>query len=86
VCGFISGSQNSIPLIHMSFFVPVPCHIYHCCSAVKVEVWDGDSPRISFIVKTGFHYSGIFAFPIEYENCSFHVFEELFWNFDGDCI
>jgi hypothetical protein len=28
----------------------------------------------------------VFAFPNEFENYSFHVFEELRWNFDGDCI
>ena len=27
-----------------------------------------------------------FAFPDEFENCSFHVFEELCWDFYGDCI
>jgi hypothetical protein len=27
-----------------------------------------------------------FAFPDEFENCSFHVFEEWCRNFDGDCI
>jgi hypothetical protein len=26
------------------------------------------------------------TFPDEIENCSFHVFEELCWDFDGDCI
>jgi hypothetical protein len=25
-------------------------------------------------------------FPYEVESCSFHVCEELCWNFDGDCI
>ena len=60
----------------------------------KLEVRDGDSTSCSFIVKNCFHYSGFcflffvfcFAFPDEFENCSFHVFEELCWNFDGDRI
>ena len=26
------------------------------------------------------------AFPGEFENCSFYVFEELCWDFDGDYI
>ena len=40
----------------------------------------------SFIVKNYFHYCGIFAFTVELENYSFHVFEGLCWDFDGDCI
>jgi hypothetical protein len=59
---------------------------YHHFSVVKLEVRDGDSPSHSFIVKYCFHYSGFFAFLDEFENCSFHVFEELCWDFDGDCI
>jgi hypothetical protein len=27
-----------------------------------------------------------FAFPDEFENCSFLVFEELGWDFQGSCI
>jgi hypothetical protein len=27
----------------------------------------------------------LFAFPGEFENCSFHVFEELGRNFNGNC-
>ena len=37
-------------------------------------------------VQNCFHYSGIFSFPDEFENCSFYVFEELCWDFDGDYI
>ena len=29
---------------------------------------------------------GFFDFPYEIKNCSFHVCEELCWNFDEDCI
>jgi hypothetical protein len=54
-------------------------HFYHYCSVVKLEVRDGDSPSFSFIVENSFHYSGFFAFPDEFENCSFDVFEELCW-------
>ena len=56
------------------------------CSVVKLEVRDDDSPSSSFIVKICFHYSGFFAFPDVFENCSFHVFEELCCDFDGDFI
>jgi hypothetical protein len=33
-----------------------------------------------------FDYSGIFDFPDEFENCSFHVSEKLYWDFDRVCI
>jgi hypothetical protein len=66
----------------------------HYCSVVKVEVRDGDSPSHSVIVKYCFCYPVFlflfvfvfFAFPDGFENCSFPVFEELCWDFDGDCI
>jgi hypothetical protein len=41
------------------------------------------SPSHSF--KGCFCYSGFFAFPDEFENCSFHIFVELCGDFDGDC-
>jgi hypothetical protein len=47
------------------------------CSIVKLGVKDGGSSSSSFIVKNHFRYSGFSAFPDEFENCSFHVFEEL---------
>jgi hypothetical protein len=42
-----------------------------CYPVIKLEVRDSDSPRYSFIVKNYFRYSGLFAFPDEFENCSF---------------
>jgi hypothetical protein len=75
---------NSIPLIDLS--VLIPCSFYHYCSVVELEVKDGDSPSGSFIAKNCFSYPGFFVFPFEIENCSFNVFENLCWNFDGDCV
>jgi hypothetical protein len=78
---------NSIPLINESVSILIPCSFYHYCSVVKLEVRDvSDSPSCSFIVKNCFCYSWIFAFPDEFENCSFYRFVELCWDFDGDCI
>ena len=37
-------------------------------------------------VKNLFPLLWVFAFPDEFKNCSFHVFEELCWDFDWDCI
>jgi hypothetical protein len=70
----------------MSVAVPMLCSFYHYCSAVKLEVRDDYSPSHSFTVKYCFCYSGFFSFPDEFENCSFHVFEELYWDFERDCI
>jgi hypothetical protein len=83
----------------VSVFVPIPCSSHHYCSVVKLEVRDGDSLICSFIVKNLFCYSSLFFsflfflsfflfffFPDVFENCSFHVFEELCWDFDGDFI
>jgi hypothetical protein len=47
------------------------------CFAVKLEVRDSDFPSCSFIVKNSFCYSGFVAFPDEFENFSFCVFEKL---------
>ena len=42
-------------------------------------------PRSSFIVENSFCYPGVFVIPDEFANCSFELYEELSWNFDGDC-
>ena len=77
---------NSILLFNMSVSLPILCSFYHNCFVVKLDVRDGDSPSCSSTVKNCFHYSGIFSFPDKFENCSFYVFEELCWDFDGDYI
>ena len=58
---------------------------YHNCFVVQLEVRDGDSPRSSFIVENSFRYPRFFVIPNEFENCPFYPYEELSWNFDGDC-
>ena len=70
----------------MSVSVPIPCNFYHYCSVVEVEFRDGDSPSHSFIVKSCFLYFGFLAFLDEFQNCSFYVFEELYWDFDMNFI
>jgi hypothetical protein len=77
---------NSIPLIYMSVFVPVPCSFYHNCSVVQPWVRHGDSTRGSFIFENSFCYPRFFLIPDELANCPFYLGEELSWNFDGDCI
>jgi hypothetical protein len=72
-------------LIELSVAVPT-CSLYHDCTVVQLEVKDSDFPRSSFIVVKCFGYPGFFVFLYDVENCSFHVCEELCWNFDGDCF
>jgi hypothetical protein len=77
---------NSIPLINLPVTVPVPCSFYHNCSLVQIEVRDGDSTRVSFIVEKTFRYPGYFVIPDEFRNCSILLYEELIWSSYGDCI
>ena len=72
---------NSIPLTIVT--ISIPCSFYHDCSVVKFEVRDGDSASCSFTVKNCSYYSKFFAFTDEFENWSFHVFEELCWDLMG---
>jgi hypothetical protein len=43
-------------------------------------------PAVLLLLRIVFTLLSFFAFPDEFENCSFYVFEELCWNFDGDYI
>jgi hypothetical protein len=47
---------NSIALIFLPVFIPIPCSFYHYFSVVQLEVRDGDFPYNSFIVENNFHY------------------------------
>ena len=42
--------------------------------------------RSSFIVENSFSYPGFLVIPNKFANCSFYLYEELSWNFDGDCV
>ena len=76
---------SSIQLIYLPVSVPIPCSFYHDCSVIQVEVRDGDS-RISCIAENSFRSPRFVFIPDEFANCSFSFYEELSWNFDGDCI
>jgi hypothetical protein len=43
-------------------------------------------PAVLLMLRVVLAILGFFDFPDEFENCSFYVFEELCWDFDGDCI
>ena len=75
---------NSISLIHVSIFIPVPSCFYYYSSIEEIEVGDGDASEDSFIVQNCFGYPGFFVFLYEVEYCSFEICEELCWDSDGD--
>jgi hypothetical protein len=50
---------------------------------IKLQSFCKAKVIISFIVENCFGYPGFFVFPYEIKNLSFHVCEELCWNFDG---
>jgi hypothetical protein len=74
---------NSIPLIYLYQYHAV---FNYDCSVVQLEVKDDDSARSSFIVENSFSILDFLLFQDEFANCSFKLYEELSWNFDGDCI
>jgi hypothetical protein len=41
-------------------------------------------PAVLLLLRIVLAILGFFAFPDEFENCSFHIFEELSWDFDED--
>ena len=43
-------------------------------------------PEILFIFENSFHYPRFFVIPDDFANCSFLLYVELSWNFDGDWI
>ena len=43
-------------------------------------------PAVLLLLRIVFAIVDFSAFPDEFENCSFHVFEEVCWDFDEDCI
>jgi hypothetical protein len=44
------------------------------------------STEVLLLLRIVFAILGFFVFPYEIENCCFHVFEELYWNFEVDSL
>ena len=55
---------NSISLVNLSVFIPIPVCFQNCIAIVECEVRDGDASRNSFIVQDCFGYS-VFFFHIK---------------------
>lgn len=83
MCGVILVSSILSHCLTCLFCSPISCGFYYYCSAVKLEVRDGSSPRSSFIAQDGFDCPGLFYFPYEVEDFSLQVYEELYLNFKG---
>jgi hypothetical protein len=77
---------NTILLINMSIFMPIPCSFYYNCSPVQLEIRDGNTSSSSFIVQEYFTYLGLLVFPCEVVYCPFNVYKELCWKFGENCI
>jgi hypothetical protein len=44
------------------------------------------TPEVLLLLRIVFPILGFFIIPNEFANCSFSLYEELSWNFDGGCI
>ena len=81
---------DSIPLVNFSVCMPVPSCFHYCRSVIELDVRDGDASGSSFIVQDCFGYPVLFlllfVFSYEVNYFSFKVYEELCWDFNGDCI
>jgi hypothetical protein len=73
-------------MIYMPVTVPIQYSFYHYCPVILLEVRDGNSPRCLLLLRIVLAILSFFVIPNEFENCSFYLYEELIWNFDGDCI
>ena len=50
-----------------------------------IEIWDGDTSSSSFIIQDLMLAIQDFLFLYEVECLFFNFYEELCWDFDGDC-
>ena len=50
---------NSIPLVYLSIFEPIPSCFQDYSSVKELEVRGGDASRSSFIVQDSFGYPGV---------------------------
>jgi hypothetical protein len=74
---------NSIDSI--SVFLAIPSCFYYYTSVVLFEVRDGNIGSL-LLLRIVFSYPGFFVFPYVAENCLAKLCEELYCNFDVDCI
>ena len=66
-----------IPLVNLSFFMPIPSCFDYFNSIIVLYARDSDASRSSFIVQDCFGYPEYFIFPYEVEYCFVKVCEEF---------
>ena len=77
---------NSVPLVLLSVFMPIPGYFQYCSSVVEFEVRDCDVLEVPLLYRIVLALLGfLFAFQYEVEYCSFEVCEEFCWDVDGYC-
>jgi hypothetical protein len=73
---------TSIPLINLSVSVPIPCSFYDYCSVVQMVI----PLEVLLLLRIAFFLSWVFVVSYKVETCSFHLCEELSFEFDRDCL
>ena len=65
---------DSIPLVFMSVFIPVPCGSDYYNFVIKFEIWECDASVLFFYLRDCFEYSGSFVVPYKIQIvCSMSV-------------
>jgi hypothetical protein len=70
------------PVVHITSGMVIPPEVFCFCFCFFVSV----VVVVVVVVQDGFGYPRFFVFLFEVDNCSFKVYKNLFWNFNGDCI
>ena len=81
VSGFISGLY-SVPLIHMSVFIPKPYCFHSCSFVILFEVWESYASCLVFVLQDCFGNSGSFMIPYKFLDYSSSV-KNVMGNFIG---
>ena len=77
---------NSLSLVQVSIFMPISCSFYYYSSVVELEIRDGETSSISFIVQDHLDILGFLFFNLKLsivlsksvKNCAGHWICRLF--------
>ena len=71
---------NSIPLVNVSVFIPIPSCFHYCSSVVELDITDGDASRSSLLYRIVlailaigfllFHMKLIIVLSMSVKNCA----------------
>ena len=65
-CRVYFWTLYSVPLIHMSVFIPVPCYFEYCSFVVFSEVWESYASCLVFFPQYYLDNSGSFMVPYNF--------------------